>query len=177
MEIEALSTRFKVKKITEEEIPAVLRLCRGNPLYYEYCPPAASAESIRADLAALPPRKTPEEKEYVGFYENGRLAAVMDLISRYPDEETAFIGFFMVDRAFQSAGVGSAIIAEALSALETMGFRKARLCYVKGNRQSKAFWEKNRFMPTGVEVPKEHYTVVVMERLLQRGAAFCFEKF
>jgi GNAT superfamily N-acetyltransferase len=54
--------------------------------------------SIRADMAALPPRKAVEDKYYLGFYEEDRLIAVMDLILGFPKEETAFVGFFMMNK-------------------------------------------------------------------------------
>lgn len=42
------------------------------------------------------------------------LIAVMDLILKYPNDETAFIGLFMVDSASQGKGTGTAIIEECL---------------------------------------------------------------
>lgn len=92
--------------------------------------------------------------------------AVMDLIYKYPDQETAFIGFFMVHSKLHGRGVGSDIIAECMQFLKRSGYAKARLGYVKGNPQPKAFWEKNQFKPTGVESVREQYTVVMMERVL-----------
>lgn len=123
-------------------------------------------KEIKDDLMALPPNKTYKDKYYIGFFENNRLAAVMDLISGYPNDETAFIGFYMVHSGLQGTGVGSSIIAECLQYLKSVGFAKVGLGYVKNNPQAKAFWEKNKFKPTGVEKTQKLYTVVFMEKLL-----------
>ena len=115
MNISLLSNRYSVKKISERDLSSVLKLCNGNPLYYEHCPPASSFESLRADLSALPPKKTLSDKYYIGFYQHDELVSVMDLILGFPNDETAFIGFFMVNKAFQKNGIGSIIIDECLS--------------------------------------------------------------
>lgn len=39
----------------------------------------------------------------------------MDFVYAYPDEETVFIGLFMVDPAYQRKGIGSHIVTEALA--------------------------------------------------------------
>lgn len=53
MQIEALSAKYKVKKLAEAEVAEVYALCKENPLYYSHCPPFVTPDSIRADMAAL----------------------------------------------------------------------------------------------------------------------------
>ena len=107
---EKLSKQYTVRKLANSDVAAVYALCRENPQYYLYCPPFVTEDSIRADMAALPPRKTMEDKYYLGFYEGDRLIAVMDLILGFPKEETAFVGFFMVNKEVQGKGVGTALM-------------------------------------------------------------------
>jgi len=38
-----------------------------------------------------------DDKYFVGFFEKGRMAALMVLIHEYPKEQIAFTGFFMTD--------------------------------------------------------------------------------
>ncbi|MGN0505446.1 MAG: GNAT family N-acetyltransferase [Lachnospiraceae bacterium] len=164
MQIEALSSKYRVKKLAEAEVAEVYALCKENPLYYNYCPPFVTPDSIRADMAALPKGKTVKDKYFIGFYDGPELVAVMDLILKYPNEETAFIGFFMMNAKRQGRGIGTAIIEEVCRYLSSIGFPYMRLCYVKGNPQSEHFWLKTGFEKTGLEVEKERYTVVVMEK-------------
>ena len=163
-QIEHLSKQYEVRKLTDTDVVAVYALCKENPLYYQYCPPFVTEDSIRADMKALPPRKTMEDKYYLGFYEGDRLIAVMDLILGFPKEETAFVGFFMMNKEVQGKGIGTALMQEVYACLKQCGFNFVRLGFAKGNPQSEAFWTKNGFVRTGVEDAQERYTVVVMER-------------
>ena len=166
MKIELLSTEYSVRRIEEADILEVYALCKSNPLYYQHCPPDITISSAKEELTVLPKDKKLEDKYYLGFYDGELLVAVMDLISGYPNAETAFIGFFMVDQRMQIRGVGTSIITETCLYLKKMGFSYARLAYVKGNPQSEAFWVKNHFEKTGDEVQAEGHVTVVMQRTL-----------
>ncbi|MFR3728032.1 GNAT family N-acetyltransferase [Lacrimispora sp.] len=166
MHIELLSRRYKVKRLEEFDIPQIYDLCKDNSLYYQYCPPFVTHDSIKEDLNALPQGKTNREKYFVGFYQDNMLMAVLDVISGYPNEETAYIGFFMVSQQAQNKGIGTAIITEVCQSLKEIGFSYIRLAYVKGNPQSQAFWIKNNFKNTGKEAEAQGCKVVVLQKNL-----------
>lgn len=154
-----------LRRITEEDIPAVLALCTGNPLFYKHCPPAPCREGILSDMAALPPGKTAQDKYYLGIWLDGRLAAVWDLVCGFPDDRTAFWGFFMVDAARQGQGFGSALVS-ALCGLLAPHFDHVRLGFVSTNPQSRHFWLKNGFVPTGAVSHQDAYDVIYAQREL-----------
>ena len=81
MEVTCLSTAYRVRCLEEADVPQILRLCSGNPQFYQYHPPLATADSVRADIRALPPGKMPEDKFYVGYF------AGDDLSTGTPSEE------------------------------------------------------------------------------------------
>ena len=139
------STKYEVRKLNIDDIPQIYDLCKKNSLYYEYCPPVVTEESITDDLTTLPPNTGIENKYYVGYFDSGKMIAVMDLIDGYPEEKIAFIGFFMTDVSVQNQGIGSAIIAELAGYLKSVGFKSIRLAWVKGNPQAEHFWIKNGF--------------------------------
>ena len=118
LSISELSARYTVRRLTEADIPAILNVMEGNPLFYRYCGAGAapSAALIRQDMTALPPGKTMPDKYYLGFFQGDRLAAVMDLIDGYPTPDIAFIGFFMTNSALQGQGEGTRIISELSAA-------------------------------------------------------------
>ena len=159
-----LSKQYTVKQLTDTDVAAVYALCKENPLYYQHCPPFVTEDSIRADMKALPPRKTMEDKYYLGFYEGDVLLAVMDLILGFPNEETAFVGFFMMNKEYQGKGIGTELMQEVYTYLKQCGFKFVRLGFAKGNPQSEHFWLKNGFIPTGVEAQNEGYVVVVLQK-------------
>lgn len=166
MDIRKLATGYDVQRLNEADIEAVYEVMRGNPMFFRYCPPMATHQSILEDMKALPPRTTYEDKYYIGFYKDGVLTAVMDLILNFPNRETAFIGFFMMNADFQGRGIGTEIFRECCAGLKEEGYRYIRLGFVKGNPQSEAFWTKNGFERTGVEAVQERYTVVVLQKEL-----------
>ncbi|MEA4813152.1 MAG: GNAT family N-acetyltransferase [Anaerolineaceae bacterium] len=169
MKIDLLSSQYKVTPLEEKDIPQIFQLCQGNPLFYQYCPPELSTEGIRSAMTALPAGKEVQDKYYIGFYQDGHLAAVMDFISSYPDDSNVFIGFFMLAKEMQHKGLATRIIEEACGYWKACGFKKVRLGYAKGNPQSEGFWLKNRFEKADGERTAEGYTIVLMERLLQTG--------
>lgn len=166
IDIRKISSRYGVRKLTEEDVDRVYELALGNPMYYRYCPPFVTRDSILKDMKALPSRARAEDKYYIGFFKGERLAAVMDLILSCPNPRTAFIGFFMVSKEEQGKGTGSEIVNECFRYLQDRGFCFIRLGFAMGNPQSEAFWRKNGFEDTGLELENDGYRVAVMQREL-----------
>jgi len=159
-----LSSCYMVKQILEEDMGDVYSLCKGNPIYYKYMKSEPTIENMKEDLTVLPPGKAIDDKYFVGFYKENQLIAIMDLIIEYPNDNTVFIGLFMLNKEYQGLGIGTKIINDTLNFLKKEGCGCARLGFVKGNLQSQNFWTKNKFIHTGIDVEKENYTVVVMQR-------------
>ena len=145
MNIQSLSNNFSVRKLNASDVDIIFNLCQENTIFYQYNPPFVTKESIIEDMNALPPGKTFSDKYYIGFFDDETLVAVMDLIAHYPSEETAFIGFFMMNKDYQNRGIGSHIISEISVRLKEINYKKIRLGVDKENPQSNAFWQKNKF--------------------------------
>ena len=166
MKAELFSDKYAVRKLTDENIDEIYKLLSRNVLYYEYCPPFVTRQSIKDDMNALPPEKAPEDKYYLGFYQKDKLIAVMDLIDGYPEKGIAYIGFFMTDAAVQGKGLGTEIIEGLCNCLAGEGYDSVRLAWVKGNPQAKHFWIKNRFIPIMETQSNVADQVILAERLL-----------
>ena len=100
LDISEFSRQYNVRRMYESDADTILALCRKNTQYYAYCGKNPSKELILNDLTITPPGKDFSSKYYVGFYERSELIAVMDLIDGYPDADTAFIGFFLMNPGF-----------------------------------------------------------------------------
>ncbi len=166
LDFQKFSKKYNVRRLKESDIGLILKLCEKNTLFYEYCPPFATEKTILDDMNALPDGKGKADKYYIGFFSGSSLTAVMDLIDAYPNEQTAFIGFFMTDRSVQRKGVGTEIIKELSEYLKADGYKHIRLCWVKGNYQSESFWHKNLFFETGICTATDDYTMIVAQREL-----------
>lgn len=93
MEIETRPDAYEVRRLDERDVDAILALCEGNSLFYQYHLPMATRESILADMTALPPNKRMEDKAYVGFFEGRKIDRRSGLDQRLSDERNG------VDRA------------------------------------------------------------------------------
>lgn len=165
LNITKFSSKYLVRKLTEEDIPFIYSMCLGNQQYYQYCTKQPTIDLIKSDLKITPPGIDISKKYYVGFFEEETLVAVMDLIDGYPDDKIAFIGFFMMNMDFQGNGLGSSIIHEVLKYLKNNGFISIRLGIDKNNPQSTHFWKKNGFKIIR-EVPQDKDIILLAERNL-----------
>ena len=162
------SAIYKVRKLNVDDVNQIYDLCRQNSLYYEYCPPMVSRESIKEDLVALPPNISINQKYFVGFYDSEKLIAVMDVIDGYPEKAIAFVGFFMTDISVQNKGLGSAIISDFIEYLRTEKYESVRLAWVKGNPQSEHFWTKNGFRLLKETSSSAADCVILAERVIEK---------
>ena len=145
LDISGLSSDYKVKRMNDADVDVIFELYRKNREYYRWCGKGNSRELILSDLHVTPPGIDACDKYYVGFYDKEELMAVMDLIDGYPEKDTAFIGFFMMNHDHQGSGIGTRIIDEASSYLKDIGIKEIQLGIDKDNPQSNHFWKKNGF--------------------------------
>lgn len=94
-----------MQRLKEADVDEIYALFVENSMFYRYYPPNVTRESILADMKALPPKRTYEDKYYTGYFDGEKLVAVMDLILCYPNEETAFVGLFMMEKGSQGRGL------------------------------------------------------------------------
>lgn len=165
--MQALSTHYDVRRLTEADIPDVYQLCLANRRYYRYAKMEPTQKNLTEVIRAMPEGTTPDNKHFVGFYNReGRLVAILDLITHYPDKNQAFIGWLMVDAALQGQGIGSKIFADISAALAADGYHYISLGVIVDNKEAIAFWKKQGFAFTGREKKEERYTVAVMGRAI-----------
>ena len=165
LETDKICSRYAARRLSESNVDEILALCKGNPLFYQYCEAEMSREQILKDLQITPPGVDISNKYYLGLYDEGRLFAVLDLIDGYPEEGIVFIGFFIVDISVQGKGVGSRIIDSVAYYLTSIGKTSIRLGIDKGNPQSTSFWKKNGFVVTK-EIEREGGIVLLAEKKL-----------
>ena len=166
IDILSLSNEYTVKRLDDSDVDEILELCLGNTLFYKYAQAEPTREHILDDLHIAPPGKTDSDKYYVGFYRGNELVAVMDLIDGFPEDDIAFIGFFMMESGLQGRGIGTRLISEVADYLKSLGFKTIRLAIDKDNPQSNHFWKKNGFHNIN-EVDRDDHVVLVAERYVK----------
>jgi ribosomal protein S18 acetylase RimI-like enzyme len=151
LNVDALSTSHKVRQITQGDISDVYALCKSNQKYYAYTNTAPTVESLTEIISRVPEGASYCGKHFVGFYEEDKLVAVLDLITGYPESDDAFIGWFMVDGQMQRKGIGSQIFADVRAAMAAQGYDYLSLFCEKENADAIAFWEAQGFRKTAEE--------------------------
>ena len=164
-DLSKLSTQYHVRPMHDADADAILAFCLQNDQYYRYCGKQPSRELILHDLRITPPNTSADAKYYVGFYDGEILVAILDLIDGYPDSDTAFVGFFMMNRQLQGRQIGTRIIQELCLYLKETGLKRVLLGIDKENPQSNAFWAKNGFSVIR-EVEQEEGTILVAAKRL-----------
>lgn len=164
--IKSLSGKYAVRLLCNDDVPEMLRVAQSNPLFYQYMQPDPTAENLTADLKALPPRRTLADKHFFGWFEGERLVAIMDLINHHPKPNMAFIGWFILDHAYQGQGLGRRLVREVLSMLKSQGASEVRLGRIQDNPQSEHFWHVCGFQENGLGYDTEDYHVIVMAKQL-----------
>ena len=61
LNISQLSTKYRIKKMEEEDISRILNIENGNPQYFAYCPPKPCRETVLNDLKAIPEGKSEDK--------------------------------------------------------------------------------------------------------------------
>ena len=168
LNIETLAADYNVRRITEADIGDVYTLCKENRMYYRYIHEKPSTKRLTEVMTVLPEGKELGDKYFVGFYDRktDELVAIMDIICGYPEESSAYIGWFMVSAELQRKGIGSGIFADVRAALAAQSFRTLRLGCVAENTEAIEFWTKQGFAMVGEAAQNENYNVITMERRL-----------
>ena len=88
----------------------------------------------------------------------------MDLITGYPEQNDAFIGWFMVDGEMQGQGIGSQIFADVRAAMKGQGYDYLSLGCIKENKEAISFWIAQGFSEVCETIDENGYPVIKMAR-------------
>jgi ribosomal protein S18 acetylase RimI-like enzyme len=151
-----------------DELAALQRIFESNEEFAlrvtGHPPGPADAQST---LMFVPEGKAPEDKAPFGVWDGDELVGLLDLLLRYPDDETIYIGLLLIDRDRQGQGVGAAAY-QALERDLLPGWpwaRRLRLSVVRANDQVLGFWRRLGFTETG-EVRPWRYDKLESESIL-----------
>ena len=165
IDIHKLSQKFTVRRLVEEDADMINEYCKKNQLYYQILNQKVSKESIINDMNITPLDIPISQKYYIGFFEKEKMIALMDLIDVYPDEKTAYIGFFMIEKELHNQGIGTQFITELSSVLSDFGFTHCRLGIDQNNSTGIHFWQKYDFHIIN-KVQREDSVILVAEKEL-----------
>ena len=164
--LEKIWSIYKIQKLEEKDIKDIYNLCKENTKYYEYYKEKPTFYNIKEIFTAIPHNMTIKDKFFIGFYKDNKLISILDLITNYPNENSAYIGLFMINKSIQNKGIGSKIIEELCNTLKNQGFNNIELAYIEDNIEAKNFWLKNKFLHNNKSYELDNYNVVCMFKKL-----------
>ena len=92
MDITKITQDYTVKRLGEEDFPAILALYGSNPQYFAAMNQPVPEGGLEEDLEAVPAGKTLEDKYWLGFWQEERLAATLELVTNYMSDPTYYAG-------------------------------------------------------------------------------------
>lgn len=156
--------KYKCIFLKEENVNDMYKLCELNKPYYNCFDEMPTIDGVKTILNEVPPGSSLNDKYVIGFYENEKLIAILDLVKGYPSSEYVFIGLLIIDVNYQGKGVGKYIMDSLFKMLKDLNFKKCQLGCLDNNESAKKFWIMNGFEVNGTVYNHEKYNVVMMER-------------
>ena len=164
--IDGPSEKYTVAEASNENFEELFELYRSNREYFEYFSLEPAKERLYRDMTMLPDGCSAAQKHFLTFRRGGRPIALLDLIESYPDDDTCYIGLFMVRAELSGRGIGTDIIGELCDSLKKAGFKALRLAYGKRYEKAAGFWTKNGFVPVREAELEEYGELIVAEKSL-----------
>lgn len=162
---------YEVRRVAESEYNEVYKLQLTNPDYFSCMQDHEVAlEECIEGTESLPPDTDRGQKYYLGFYNESRLVAILDLIIGYPDSHTAWIGLLMVSGSLRGRGIGRRVCSALSDSLKKSGYKLIQLAVIESNDKALEFWtamgfEEVRRSKT-IDDGKPGIDVIVMEQAL-----------
>ena len=159
---------WELRPVTDAGVDAVLALLQSDPAYFDLERRQPTSQSLRDDIALLPPRCVPEQKRYLALWKDGAPQAVLDLVEGYPRERTLYVGFFFLSPALRRQGTGREIMDAVLQSAGDAGMDSARLACLLNNSAGHAFWRSLGFgdLRRSETIGDHSNPVGIMERLV-----------
>ena len=165
LDVRTLGIGYDVRRLTGADITDVFQLAKGNRKFYRALGVRPSRSKLTEMISDIPEGVGQEDKHFVGFYDDeGNLVAVLDLITGYPKDDNAFIGWFMVDAAQQRQGIGSQIFADVRASMQAQGFSRLEVACPEASQSGMSFWAEQGFETTGHRFNNGDYDVVHLQR-------------
>ncbi|WP_125544443.1 acetyltransferase [Levilactobacillus lindianensis] len=129
------------RELTHDDDELIYAFQAAHPAYFGHFQdhPVTRQEAIQ-DVTDIPLNAVPEQKAYLGLFQDGELKVLVDLIVDYPLPSLAWLGMWMVAKDVSSDQ--SADWYRSLTAtLQEAGAVQLQLSVFMGDRVMKPFWE------------------------------------
>lgn len=141
-----LGSSLKVKQLSPRAAETVWQLQSQDHTYHQtFQDKVPTLAEIAAEMTLLPEGARQAQKFYIGFYQDGNLVAVMDLVLNYPKVNQVWLGLLMVAKKQQGHGWGQKLMLALFSTLKREGYQVLQLANAQSLDQAQAFFRKIGF--------------------------------
>ncbi|GFN34568.1 GNAT family N-acetyltransferase [Tepidimicrobium xylanilyticum] len=166
-----INNKFILEPVTDDLLKDVLNIYETNEEYFKISMNGKpSIDSIIEDKNAMPPGLNFNNKKYKLISINGQYIGIIDYIMNYPDEDTVYIGLFIIHGDFHRKGYGRAFIDEFTINMKEKGYSKIRLGVLKQNKNGFKFWSIVGFKVVeeilNTTHPERNWEIMVMEKMI-----------
>lgn len=135
-----IENKFTLKTVTEDLLERVLKIYDTNQDYFKISMNGKpSMKSVIEDKNEVPPGLNLKNKNYRLISLNGRDIGIIDYVMNYPDEDSIYIGLFMINGNFHRNGYGREFIEEFITNMRNEGYHRIRLGVLNENRNGFEF--------------------------------------
>lgn len=152
------------RRLESSDLSEMMAICSENTYYYNALGTLPTEEGMLESLEALPPGTVTSQKHFYGFFYNGELRAIVDIITGWPEKKTGYIGLMMLAVKLQGRGLGALLFSVIRDALKDAGYERIRLGCLEDNKRAYSFWIKCGFIPTGKTGEMNEKKIIVLER-------------
>jgi len=153
---------YEIEPITKLNFTQVFEVYDTNQDFFQLVQgKRATIEISTHDINALPPNCDIGQKIYVGIWKDGQVAAVLDVIERFPEPTSFWIGLLLVHGEMHGRQIGSTIVDAVLNAAKISGYKTAQLGVIEHSVKGIAFWHSHGFVTS-----RQSGNIVVMAKCI-----------
>lgn len=138
---------YKLKVLTEKDLPAITVLCQEASDYMVLATGATNPPKEAQDLlTSFPPQKRLEDKTLYGIFDShDTLIGVLDLVRNYPTTKAWMIGLLLLTPKVRGQQIGEQVHAQIVEQIKSDGGTEIRLGILKNNPRAQEFWERQGY--------------------------------
>lgn len=144
--MQMLLSEFVVEKITIDNIESYQELFFCNEDYYILTDGRPASKKTCTETIEYSPSGLPKENVYnIGVSRDGKPVCALFGLYGYPEEQTFYIGLFLLNEEFKRKGIGTKVIKALFSSFSDTVIEKFRLSVQDNNISGLSFWKKMGF--------------------------------
>ena len=165
-------SEFTVESVTKENVRIYENVFCSNTEYYFITDGRPAVKQDCIDTVEYTEEFTEGTPHCIGFLRGDKAVAFLSLFDGYPEEDTLYIGLFLVDKSVQRSSVGTVIMQAVIAEGFSSGCNAVKLSVQDNNRSGYPFWQKLGFKALGETKCEGFYNISMELKQMKSGMAY-----